>query len=194
MMIDVLLLVYVFAWGSCVALMGYFAFARRTIFSREKGALRGRALLARAGNLSAVAAVGNCLINVNQRTWLGAVLSLLLCIASLVLFRSAITVFGKKRPGIAYTSEPPSALVSQGPYSRIRHPIYLAYLLMWGASTVLPWNILGLVIVSVMAILYYRAALFEERLILDSGLGATYRDYQRTTSMIIPGLRALFRR
>ena len=89
-------------------------------------------------------------------------------------------------PGKAFTREAPPILVISGPYRWVRHPIYTAYLI----------SILGLAVGTVdavltvawglMAVLYFQAALLEERLILTSPNGDNYRVYMQHTGRLLP--------
>ena len=78
-------------------------------------------------------------------------------------------------------------VVDQGPYARVRHPIYAgAFLTAIGAPLVLgsAWGLLGSV---VLIALTSRRAILEERFLIDQLPG--YRDYAaRIRWRIVPGL------
>jgi len=82
------------------------------------------------------------------------------------------------------------ALVKEGPYSRLRHPIYLAYLLMQISVLLLTANwFIGLcgiaIIISVIAIRVPE----EERLLVEQ-FGDEYREYMKHTWRFFPRLRS----
>lgn len=81
-----------------------------------------------------------------------------------------------------------TALVKEGPYSRIRHPIYLAFLLMQISVLLLTSNWLiggcGLaIIISVIAI-----RIPEEEKLLIAQFGNEYHDYVKHTGSLLPKL------
>ncbi len=81
------------------------------------------------------------------------------------------------------------ALVTEGPYTRMRHPIYFAFLLMQIAVLFLTSNwfigFCGLaIIISVIAIRVPE----EERLLIEQ-FGDEYRNYIRHTGSLFPKLR-----
>ena len=80
------------------------------------------------------------------------------------------------------------ALVKEGPYAKLRHPIYLAFLLMQISVLLLTSNwligVCGLaIILSVMAI-----RVPEEEQLLTEQFGDEYRDYIRQTGKFLPRL------
>lgn len=77
-------------------------------------------------------------------------------------------------------------LVSEGIYGHVRHPQYLGILLVAGGWIVHWPTIPGLVMVPVLAALYYYQAKREDRF-LEEKFGDKFRDYARRTPMIFPG-------
>jgi protein-S-isoprenylcysteine O-methyltransferase Ste14 len=82
------------------------------------------------------------------------------------------------------------ALVKEGPYARLRHPIYLAFFLMQVAVLLLTSNwFIGLcgiaIIISVIAIRVPE----EERRLVDQ-FGDEYREYMKRTWRYFPRLRS----
>jgi protein-S-isoprenylcysteine O-methyltransferase Ste14 len=80
------------------------------------------------------------------------------------------------------------ALVKEGPYARLRHPIYLAFLLMQISVLLLTSNwFIGLcgiaIIISVIAIRVPE----EERLLVDQ-FGDEYCEYMKRTGGLLPKL------
>ena len=84
---------------------------------------------------------------------------------------------------------PEQQLVTRGPYALVRHPIYLAVLLLWLAVAAATAQVAVLAItllyVAPAYVLYSRS---EERMML-AHFGAPYQLYQRSTGMLVPRVR-----
>lgn len=119
-------------------------------------------------------------------------LGILLYVAALLLFWSAIAVNWKRPLALAFTSKPPHHLTAGGPYRWVRHPFYTSYFIGWvagGIATENPWTLLAL---PVMGFLYVVAALSEERLYARSSLSSGYLSYQHEVGMFFPKASTLF--
>ncbi|HEX6132769.1 MAG TPA: isoprenylcysteine carboxylmethyltransferase family protein [Longimicrobiales bacterium] len=83
----------------------------------------------------------------------------------------------------------PPRLITCGPYSRIRHPFYTAFILMLaGAAAALP-HAGTLALLAIGTLQLFRTARREERRLLTSRLGAQYARYTRRTGRFVPRLR-----
>lgn len=81
-------------------------------------------------------------------------------------------------------------LVTHGPYSRIRHPTYAAFLVMDGAAVLLYFHVVLIVLfVARLAIATLRARSEEELLSSEAGFGDRYREYMDRTGRFLPRLR-----
>lgn len=78
-------------------------------------------------------------------------------------------------------------LVTEGPYRRIRHPLYTALILMGAGVALFLLNVLlaALVFLS-YGIARRRASLEEELLSSEEGLGLAYRQYMEGTGRFLP--------
>jgi protein-S-isoprenylcysteine O-methyltransferase Ste14 len=78
-------------------------------------------------------------------------------------------------------------LVTSGPYSHIRHPLYTSIILMTLGSALLLFHIvLILGFLGCLCIVYRRAVLEEELLASEDGFGQDYRDYMKKTGRFLP--------
>jgi len=78
-------------------------------------------------------------------------------------------------------------LVMKGPYSRIRHPSYLSYVLSFiGLVLMIPSALTVILLVGIPG--YYMAAVREEQLLI-SHFGDGYRNYMMKTGRFMPKLR-----
>lgn len=80
------------------------------------------------------------------------------------------------------------ALVDRGAYRLVRHPIYLAVLLLITGSVIRSLSVAGLALVAVAFVFFDRKSAHEERMLVDAY--PAYRDYQRRVRWkLLPGLR-----
>jgi protein-S-isoprenylcysteine O-methyltransferase Ste14 len=84
-----------------------------------------------------------------------------------------------------YQEERSGALVIHGLYKIVRHPLYTFSLLFLWLTPTVSQNSLTVYIGSTLYILI--GAYFEERKLLRE-FGEAYANYQKSTSMLIPGL------
>jgi len=79
-------------------------------------------------------------------------------------------------------------LVTQGVYRRIRHPMYLAFLLQgFGQALVVPNWVVGPFFVVAVAVVVLLRVGPEERMMLEE-FGEDYEAYMARTTRIVPGL------
>ena len=74
-----------------------------------------------------------------------------------------------------------------GPYARIRHPQYVAFVLVMIGFLVQWPTLLTLAMFPVPAFMYWRLAVAEERDV-TAEFGAAYQQYQQATPAFIPCL------
>jgi protein-S-isoprenylcysteine O-methyltransferase Ste14 len=80
-------------------------------------------------------------------------------------------------------------LVTRGPYSHIRHPLYTSIILMTLAPALLLFHIVLVIgFLGCLCIVYRRAVLEEELLASEDGFGQAYRDYMQKTGRFLPKL------
>lgn len=116
------------------------------------------------------------------------ILGLALEIASLALFRGAITASRQARLRFAFDPDKPQGLVSDGAYRYVRHPFYTSYLIFWIGWAVTTWAVVAAVPVIVILVLYWAAARMEEKNFAASPLAADYEAYRRRTGFFWPRL------
>ena len=81
----------------------------------------------------------------------------------------------------------PESLVTGGPYARLRHPFYLAYLLMFLAAALIAPGAGTIGALAYAAVVLNHTAAREERLLCASDLGDQYRAYAARTGRFLPG-------
>ena len=107
-------------------------------------------------------------------------------------FLSSVFIFGgfwllSSAWHVLYTAQREHRLASSGPYARIRHPQYVAFILiMFGF--LLQWPTLPtLILFPILVMVYAKLARREEQEVLEA-FGASYRDYQARTPAFVPRL------
>ena len=89
---------------------------------------------------------------------------------------------------LAPKADPGTGLVTTGPYRLVRHPIYLAFVLvtLGEALAFASWPALAIVLSGIVPTLAWRARAEEE--LLERALGDRYSVYRQRTRRIIPYL------
>ena len=90
------------------------------------------------------------------------------------------------KPSKIFDATLPHELVTTGPYSFIRHPLYTAYLLALLAIAFIAKTAPIMAFMSVLGAVYVFAAFREETGILQSGHRGVYRDYMQRTGRFLP--------
>lgn len=111
-----------------------------------------------------------------------------LLICSLALYEWARHVIWGRKFHIAWSSGVPDELVDEGPYARIRHPLYASYMLAFLALFVAMPSLLTLLILIFNLALFTHAVFREERNLMSSDLAGAYAEYKERTGMFIPGV------
>lgn len=109
------------------------------------------------------------------------------CMASsYYLFKATCHVHKNKKLTAIFSENLPEHLVTEGPYRKIRHPFYTAYLLNYAGAAIAIFKLWALVIFIGLYLLYRYAASQEEAKFNASQLQLSYRDYQKNTGLFIP--------
>jgi protein-S-isoprenylcysteine O-methyltransferase Ste14 len=120
-------------------------------------------------------------IHVSLR-WAGAVLMLV----GNILFIQAHVYLGRQwSPELEI--QPEHQLIIRGVYRRIRHPMYTGFLLFGLGLVLLSANLFGCAYLPAIATMLIVRLPAEEALLIEE-FGQAYRDYQKNTAALIPGL------
>jgi protein-S-isoprenylcysteine O-methyltransferase Ste14 len=121
--------------------------------------------------------------------WLQDLIPLLfrIIIAVPILFLSYFLI--RSSTNIIFNQEQTeSKIIKSGIYSRIRHPIYLAPIILYLGIIILSLSVLTFVIWILIIIFYYSMAKYEEALLIDK-FGKEYKDYMKNVPMFIPRIK-----
>jgi protein-S-isoprenylcysteine O-methyltransferase Ste14 len=111
-----------------------------------------------------------------------------LLLVSLALYEWSRHTIRGRRFGLGWGTQVPEELCEAGPYRFVRHPIYLAYLLMFLAALVaLPHWMTAVSFLGNVALFTY-AARDDEANIATSKIAADYAQYRRRVGMFWPKL------
>ncbi len=80
-------------------------------------------------------------------------------------------------------------LIVQGVYCRVRNPLFLLALILLWLSPVMTENLLVLYLIA--TVYFYLGSIHEERMLAEK-FGDAYRDYQRRVPRIVPRLRCRY--
>lgn len=117
------------------------------------------------------------------------VAGLLLALASSALFIAAVRASREARLRFVFEGELSKSILKAGPYSRIRHPFYTSYLMLWGGWAIATWTWWAILPVAALAALYVVAARQEESNFMASPLAQEYAAYRREAGFFWPLLR-----
>ncbi len=79
-------------------------------------------------------------------------------------------------------------LMTSGPYSRIRHPMYTVFILFTLSALLIASNLFVTVFAIIVILMFYPISIKEEEMMLDQ-FGDEYRDYIQRTGRFLPSLR-----
>ena len=112
--------------------------------------------------------------------WIGAMLTL----AGLLFTAWARTHLGRNWSGLV-TIKQDHELITSGPYSIVRHPIYTGLLLAFVGSALARSELRGILAVVLVFWALWRKLRIEERWMLDQ-FGDAYREYSGRVAALIP--------
>jgi len=105
-------------------------------------------------------------------------------------------LFSLKTLGVLFRQEPSitknQTIIKSGPYSIMRHPIYLSYVLIFFSFFAI-FNLTAGCIIGIFSFWWsYRKAKIEEKMLIEE-FGYEYFKYQQETPMLFPDLKSLKR-
>ena len=107
--------------------------------------------------------------------------------SSFILSAIVLTATAANHLGSAYDRIiAPSSLVTTGPYSFSRHPIYLSYILLFVGFAFSLHSISFAALLAAVCLFYYRQRIRIEEDLLGASFGEEYKRYQAATKMLIP--------
>jgi protein-S-isoprenylcysteine O-methyltransferase Ste14 len=158
----------------------------RVLYSRDMSNERG-ALIAEAafmlGGIIPVWVLGLFYVPIHL---VNGIVAAGLLAASIALYEWARHTIRGRRFGIGWGDHVPEELCESGPYRRIRHPIYLAYMLAFLAAFVALPHWITLALLAANIALFMHASLSDEAKIAVSALAADYAEYRKRAGRFWP--------
>jgi protein-S-isoprenylcysteine O-methyltransferase Ste14 len=121
-------------------------------------------------------------------SWL-SIASVVPAVLSVGLVASALASHSRPLPQWHQDEDRPRHLVDNGPYARVRHPFYLAYLLMFLAAAMVAPSVPVVGALVYAAVVLGCTAAREERRLCASAMGDAYRAYMARTGRFLPRAR-----
>jgi protein-S-isoprenylcysteine O-methyltransferase Ste14 len=116
------------------------------------------------------------------------IMGILLAVSGAIIAMQASKIISVSTVADMRTDRRPE-LVTDGIYARVRHPLYLATIMVFGAMAFLyPFPVVIVFALSMIVYTIVGAFLEERKLILH--YGQEYRDYRERVGFILPKLRA----
>ena len=106
-----------------------------------------------------------------------------LVVAALVMIRGAILARSSLNIVFGEVRETPS-VIRKGPFAKMRHPVYVAAMLMYLALLLVDTTIASLCVFAVIVLFYYFLSRYEEKLLIER-FGQDYVDYMKKVPMWI---------
>jgi protein-S-isoprenylcysteine O-methyltransferase Ste14 len=120
-------------------------------------------------------------------------LTTFMLVTSFGIFWSTIKACRNFNMKFAFFGEKSSlrAIVKTGTYNFIRHPFYTSYSLTWIGVLIISRDWLSFILIALICLQYYIAAVEEERAILASDLSEDYKQYISRTGRFFLSLKKL---
>jgi protein-S-isoprenylcysteine O-methyltransferase Ste14 len=106
--------------------------------------------------------------------------AVILIVSGYLIQQSQRVIFGEEQ------QEP--AVISEGPFGVVRHPVYLGCLLFYLGLLVLTFSLITAIVWIVVIVFYHTIAKYEEGLLVKK-FGKAYAEYMQAVPMWIPRLK-----
>jgi protein-S-isoprenylcysteine O-methyltransferase Ste14 len=115
----------------------------------------------------------------------GILAAIVVALAVLLYEWARHTIWGR-RFGLGWGGHVPAQVCERGPYRFVRHPIYLSYMLAFGAVLIALPHWISAAMFAVNIAIFTHAAFSDERTLASSALAADYAQYRGRAGMFWP--------
>ena len=203
MVLPALLFGVFLKWQVIVLALSYFCFFLATVWRTIKyGELAQRSqdeqVKSRAGRLASIALVIGILAvhwfaiyDFSQERFLDnyadtalTTVAIFFIISSIIVNQTAVRTLGIFFDRL--TIKRSHQLVNTGIYSRVRHPIYLSYILLFIGFCTMMQSIISFVLLAVVCLVWFGNRMAIEEEMLTKEFGNEYKIYQQQTKKLFP--------
>lgn len=121
----------------------------------------------------------------HQPLWAQAV-GIVIEMGSAFVFFAAIRASKQARLRFVFDPAHPHTLIATGPYTIVRHPFYVSYILFWAGWSIAVWSPFALISLALLIGLYIAAARLEESNFAASPLAAEHAAYKSRVGFFWP--------
>lgn len=114
-------------------------------------------------------------------------------VLSVFLFGWCVGTSGKRNLSLAFSPNCSPKLVTEGPYSIVRHPFYTSYVIYWVANVVVAPSAFTLISAIVLIVIYLYASRREDKALAQL-FAADFPQWYKTTGAFLPKLHSPVRR
>lgn len=115
-----------------------------------------------------------------------AILAIAVSLAGLILRAYTVSTTPKGTSGRNTSKQVANQLNTQGIYSVVRHPLYLANYLIWAGILIYTMNLCAFIIVSLVYWVYYERIMFAEEAFLRKQFGEDFEEWAARVPAFIP--------
>ncbi len=108
----------------------------------------------------------------------------MLFLTAIVLVHHATRTLGKFFDRLVLKDD--HQLITNGIYGVIRHPVYLAYLLLFSGFAMLMQSLYALILFAIAGGVVFGNHIRVEETMMEKRFGSAYRDYRSRTKKLIP--------
>lgn len=146
----------------------------------------GTNLVSIASLVGFLAVLSTLWLQENVQPW--AVLGVALQMLSVFLFGWCIGTSGKRNLSLAFSPNCSPKLMTEGPYSIVRHPFYTSYIIYWVGGAIVASSIFTVASTAILIVIYLYASRREDEF-LAQRFDGEFDQWHRNTGAFFPKLR-----
>jgi protein-S-isoprenylcysteine O-methyltransferase Ste14 len=119
----------------------------------------------------------------NNNPW--PILGIVLQSASVFLFGWCIGTSGKRSLSLAFGENSSKKLLTEGPYSVVRHPFYTSYIIFWIGGVAVAYSVFTIASALMMIVIYFYASRGEDK-VLAKVFANEFPKWHKNTGTFFP--------
>lgn len=117
-----------------------------------------------------------------------SLLGVALHMMSVFLFGWCVGTSGRRNLSLAFSPNCSPRLVTEGPYSLVRHPFYTSYIIYWAGNALAATSILTIAAVVILTVIYFYASRREDAFLAERFAGE-FAQWRSNTGAFFPKVR-----